>query len=94
MATTNTLGKVVVTPKGEYDATITYEPLDIVSNNGSTYICLESCTGVTPGSNATKWMLLASDTYTLSLNGNVLTLSGSSGSSSSVTFAIADNIGW
>ena len=95
MATTNTLGKVVVTPKGNYDATITYEPLDIVNNNGATYICLESCTGVTPGSNAAKWMLLAnSETYSLSLTGNVLSLNGSNGTTTSVTFATADDRVW
>lgn len=47
MATTN-LGKVSVTPKGEYDPIITYERLDIISHNGSSYIVKQASTGVTP----------------------------------------------
>lgn len=47
MATTN-LGKVSVTPKGEYDPLITYERLDIISHNGSSYIVKQASTGVTP----------------------------------------------
>lgn len=47
MTTTN-LGKVSVTPKGEYDPLITYERLDIVSHNGSSYIAKQASTGVTP----------------------------------------------
>lgn len=47
MATTN-LGKVSVTPKGEYDPLITYERLDVISHNGSSYIVKQASTGVTP----------------------------------------------
>ena len=47
MATTN-LGKVSGTPKGEYDPIITYERLDIISHNGSSYIAKQTSTGVTP----------------------------------------------
>lgn len=47
MATTN-LGKVSVTPKGEYDPLITYERLDIISHNGSSYIVKQASAGVTP----------------------------------------------
>ena len=54
-----TIGKVAPTPRGAYVATTTYNPLDIVTYNGSSYWVLQSCTGITP-TNATYYQLIAS----------------------------------
>lgn len=54
-----TIGKVAPTPRGAYVATTTYNPLDIVTYNGSSYWVLQSCTGITPP-NATYYQLIAS----------------------------------
>lgn len=59
MAQTNNLGKVSLTPRGAYDSSHTYEALDVLSYNGSGYIVLQSCTGVTPP-NDTYYQLIAS----------------------------------
>lgn len=51
-------GRVGFVLKGEYDATATYEHLDVVSLNGISYMCrLDNTTGVapTPGSVTTHW---------------------------------------
>lgn len=53
------LGKVCVTPKGEYDASATYEPLDIVRHEGTSYIVKRTCSGVTPV-DGDDYMLIAS----------------------------------
>ena len=42
------LGKIVITPKGEYDSTKTYERLDSISYNGNSYIVLKEVSGITP----------------------------------------------
>lgn len=53
------LGKVCVTPKGEYNATVTYQKLDIVRHEGASYIVKRECTGVTPV-DGDDYMLIAS----------------------------------
>lgn len=53
------LGKVSLTPRGEYNSNTTYAALDIISYQGSSYIVLKECTGVTPP-NDTYYMLAAS----------------------------------
>lgn len=52
------LGKVAVTPKGEYSAATAYEPLDIVSYHGESYMALTDVIGIPPA-NSTKYMRLA-----------------------------------
>lgn len=44
--------------KGEYDATVAYTRLDIVTNSGSSYVCLVDNTGQAV-TNATYWQALA-----------------------------------
>ena len=52
------LGKVSLTPKGEYSPDTAYTALDVVSYEGSSWLALQDVTGVAPveGEN---WMLLA-----------------------------------
>ena len=52
------LGTVCVTPKGEYDATVTYQKLDIVRYESAAYIVKRECKGVTPV-DGDDYMLLA-----------------------------------
>ena len=59
MSQTNNLGKVAITPRGAYSSTAQYTPLDILSYNGSSYLVLQDCMGVTPP-NATYYMVVAS----------------------------------
>lgn len=60
-------GRVLLIPRGNYDATRTYEMLDMVTYNGSSYICKQECTGVVP-TNTTYWMLNASGSAVAYIN--------------------------
>lgn len=55
---TKILGKVVITPKGEFNEATTYQKLDVVSYQGSSYICLQETTGNLP-TNTEYWQLIA-----------------------------------
>ena len=50
-------GKIVITPKGAYSSTTTYEWLDEVSYDGRAYIALKTVTGVTPSDDGENWRL-------------------------------------
>lgn len=54
-----TLGKVKMTPRGEYREETTYVPLDIVSYGGGSYCVLKHVTGVTPTGDDVNYQLLA-----------------------------------
>lgn len=53
------LGKVSVTPKGEYSATEDYVVLDIVSSGGGSYMALKDVTGIEPTNDGVNWMQIA-----------------------------------
>ena len=59
MSQTYNLGKVAITPRGAYSSTAQYTPLDILSHNGSSYLVLQNCMGITPP-NPTYYMVVAS----------------------------------
>lgn len=52
-------GRVAIVPKGEYDNTIAYERLDMVSYNQKLYIARKDTAGISPDDN-TYWMLCTS----------------------------------
>lgn len=83
------IGKVMITPKGNYDATVSYSKFDVVYHNGSSYMSLDNgLVGVAPGTDSTKWKLLVQGglTYNLSnSSGSNLVLSGSDGSASTIS---------
>lgn len=56
---TTVLGKVAVTPKGEWNGTTAYEKLDVVSYGGSSYLSVRDVPAGTSLSNTNYWMLLA-----------------------------------
>ena len=59
MANTN-LGKVVITPKGEYVPETVYNRLDLVRFEGSSFLVLQDgVVGVTPSDDGQKYSLLA-----------------------------------
>ncbi|RXZ83366.1 hypothetical protein EBB07_06010 [Paenibacillaceae bacterium] len=44
---------------GEYNSSTTYSPNNIVTLSGSSYMALDTVPGITPGTDATKWQLIA-----------------------------------
>lgn len=56
---TKSLGKVTVTPRGEWDAAYAYKRLDIVSGSGASWICIADTTAGTAVTDADHWMKLA-----------------------------------
>ena len=50
-------GKVLITPKGKYSSSTTYEWYDQVIYNGKAYIALKSVKGVIPTDDGTNWKL-------------------------------------
>ena len=57
------VGRVLLIPKGDYDASATYNALDWVRYNGASWVCkLDNTTNITPTISATtNWQLLAED---------------------------------
>lgn len=60
MAQTYNLGKVMVTPKGEYASSVTYEPLDVITYDGSSYLVLVESRGVVPSTSSPNYQVVAS----------------------------------
>ena len=66
-------GRVLIIPKGDYSAEASYEMLDLVSYNGSSYIAKKPTTGNLP-TNTTYWQLNAYGGSAANLAGNFATL--------------------
>ena len=56
---TTDLGKVMVTPRGEYNEATQYYELDIVSYQGNSFLVVADCIGVTPAEGDEHYQLLA-----------------------------------
>lgn len=54
------LGKIAITPEGEWSATRYYEKLSLVVRNGQSYLSLRNTTGDEPEASRDDWMLLTS----------------------------------
>ena len=54
------LGKGIFTPKGAYNASTPYEPLDILESQGSGFVVLKNVTGVTPTNDMVNYMQIVS----------------------------------
>lgn len=49
-------GRILIIPKGNYNAAATYENLDLVFYNGDSWLCKKACVGITPSDgNAEYW---------------------------------------
>lgn len=88
MAQTYTLGKVSITPRGEYSPNVVYSQLDIFSYNGSSYLVMQSVFGVVPP-NPTYYMAIGTKGDT-GENGAAATISV--GSVSSVPYGSTPTI--
>lgn len=53
------LGKVSVTPRGDYNAGTTYYALDIVGYEGGSYLAMKEVTGIEPSNDKVNWMQLS-----------------------------------
>lgn len=58
-AKTTVLGKVSITPHGEYDKDTQYDKLDVITHKGSSYLILAPCIGIEPSGDNVVSMLLA-----------------------------------
>ena len=55
-------GRILLMPKGDYSASVTYEMLDLVNHNGASWVCKKDCTGQEPsGSNTEFWQWFGAD---------------------------------
>ena len=53
-------GRVLLMPKGAYDASVTYEMLDMVAYDGVTWIAKKASVGITPSAdNSEYWFAMA-----------------------------------
>lgn len=51
-----TAGRILILPKGDYDSTQTYEMLDLVKHNGTSWLAKKESTGIEPTvENAEYW---------------------------------------
>lgn len=62
------LGKFKITPKGEYNEKTTYNELDLIKYNGSSYLVLQTITGVTPSDDNVNYQAICEPSETLSAN--------------------------
>ena len=50
-------GRILIMPKGAYDASVTYEMLDLVGHNGKVWLAKQTVNGIEPSvDNAAYWM--------------------------------------
>lgn len=55
-------GRVLLIPKGDWNAETTYTGLDCVRHNGATWVCKNTCTDIEPTeANSDNWQILARD---------------------------------
>jgi len=56
------IGRILLMPKGDYNASVVYDALDWVRHAGSAWVCTtDNTVGVTPAAGVPEWQLLASD---------------------------------
>ena len=79
MSQTTNLGKVCVTPKGAHDPTITYAILDIVTDNGSSYIAVKDVPVNIQINNTTYWQCIAAKGNTGEITEVTASISGGYG---------------
>lgn len=49
-------GRILIMPKGNYDSSITYEMLDLVKHNGTSWLARKTAVGIEPSvDNAEYW---------------------------------------
>ena len=48
-------GRILIMPKGEYDSSITYEMLDLVKYNGTSWLAKKESVGIEPTNNNSEY---------------------------------------
>jgi len=49
-------GRILIMPKGDYDSSATYEMLDLVKHNGTSWLAKKTATGIEPSAaNSEYW---------------------------------------
>lgn len=66
------IGRVGLVNRGTYSSSDTYNEMDFVLYNGSTFVAKKTVQGVTPASDGVNWQFLASG-LAMSLQNNLLT---------------------
>lgn len=62
-------GRVLIIPKGDWNADTTYKPLDLVSYNASAWLCKQTCVGLAPSAtNEAYWFKMSSIALANNLN--------------------------
>lgn len=91
------LGQAAYVNKGTYSGNTAYAPLNTCYYNGGTWVALTNVTGVTPGSDNTKWLCITQGIKTATIvsgSGNAtVTITLTDGTTSTVTIpltAVAD----
>lgn len=82
-------GRVLLIPKGTYDSSTTYAPMDIVKYGVSSYVCKLESTGNVP-TNTTYWQILAEGIANVSPEAIGIGYGVSSDSGSARTATLAD----
>lgn len=59
MISEQSIGKVCIAPRGEYNSSIQYYPLDLITFGGGSYIAKQKTSGNSP-TDTTYWQLIAS----------------------------------
>lgn len=55
-------GRVLIIPKGDWNAETTYTGLDMVRHNGASWICKNTCTNIEPTeANSANWQMMSRD---------------------------------
>lgn len=66
-------GKIMIMPKGAYDASASYEVLDLVTHMGNVWVAKRNVTGVEPSeANSADWFLMADLANYLPLSGGTV----------------------
>ena len=67
MSTQIDLGPVLSIPRGDWEASTTYERLNLVRYNSATWICnVDTSIGVEPSEDSADWFLQVKDTSSVS----------------------------
>ena len=57
-------GRILIMPKGNYDSSVTYEMLDLVKHNGTSWIAKKTSVGIEPSdANTEYWQDVFDSTY-------------------------------
>lgn len=93
MATTREIGQAAYVNTGAYNAGTSYLPLNTCLYNGGTWVALQNVTGVTPGTDSTKWLCITqgikSATVTASGGSAIVTITLTDGTTAPATIPLA-----